>query len=56
MEECIFCEDCIKYSAETLAKQKDGKTDFEKENFVKIKQAKDKFIFVVETTGTLKPA
>jgi len=26
------------------------------ENLVKIKQAKDKFIFVVETTGTLKPA
>lgn len=55
MQECIFCDDCIKYSAETLAK-KDGKTDFEVENFVKIKQAKDKFIFVVETTGTLKPA
>ncbi len=43
---CVFCEECLRVT------ERFGQ---EEENVIKISTVKDKFIFSVECTGSLKP-
>jgi len=45
-QNCVFCDECVKYAEETL----------ENPGLVKIRHSRDRFVMTVETTGSLKPA
>ena len=51
---CMYCEECIR-KGEALISNKESAFINVTENFVRISQNKDQFVFKVESTGALRP-
>lgn len=53
---CTFCEECLRKGEAITIRNKGGATLISAlENFVRVTQERDKFLFKIETTGALKP-
>lgn len=51
---CMFCEECVRIGERIITKSSNSILN-SLDNFVRISQAKDRFIFKVESSGSLKP-
>ena len=51
---CMFCEECVRYGERIITKSSNSILN-SLDNFVRINQIKDKFVFKVESSGSLKP-
>lgn len=53
---CMFCEECVRKGEQLITGKPSGSVLLNStENFVRISQGKDKFVFKVEGTGSLRP-
>lgn len=54
LNKCMFCEECVRKGEVLITKSASALLNIH-DNFVRISQLKDRFIFKVESSGALKP-
>jgi len=54
LSKCMFCEECVRKGELLITKTANTIVNTH-DNFVRISQLKDRFIFKVESSGALKP-